>query len=112
MNQGDVDAQLRTYVAAQFVHVGIWVQGLGLCAKICLYSRWLVQVGTDAQAGDVTVFHGWLEQLQAYAQRVQALADDSTVPHQRIMLFDPKRALDILREGREVEREAKARAGR
>ena len=65
VNQGDVDAQLRTYVAAQFVHVGIWVEGLGLCAKICLYSRWLVQVGTDAQAGDVTVFHGWLEQLQA-----------------------------------------------
>jgi hypothetical protein len=112
IDEGSVDARLRSHVQAQFAHLNIWVEGLGLCAKVCLYARWLMQADSDAQAGDVTVLHGWLVQLEGYARRVQALADDSTIAHQRIMLFDPKRALDILREGRVVEREAAARFGR
>jgi hypothetical protein len=41
-------------------------------------------------------------QLRGYAHRVQALADDSRIPHQRVMLMDPRRALDILRECEET----------
>jgi hypothetical protein len=78
------------------------VEGLGLCAKICIHSRWLSQADAGARGEDVEALAHWLVQLRGYAHRVQALADDSRIPHQRVMLMDPRRALDILREGEET----------
>ncbi len=101
-SRGKVDERLHEYVAAEFAHWETWVEGLGLCAKICIHSRWLSQADAGARGEDVEALAHWLVQLRGYAHRVQALADDSRIPHQRVMLMDPRRALDILREGEET----------
>jgi hypothetical protein len=108
--QGRADATLLHYLTSEFAHFETWVEGLVLCAKICIHSRWLGQIGVGAGArlADLEDLERWLAQLRDYARRVQALADDSRIPHQRVMLFDPRRALDILREGGEAAREARS----
>ena len=103
IDQSNVDKDLRVYVKAQFEHFGIWIEGLVLCAKICLYSRWFEQKISDVHYGDLDKLKEWLLELQEYIVRVQTLSNDSSIPHQRVMLFDPKRAMDILREGRFIE---------
>ena len=104
-----VAAELQTYVREQFAHFERWVEGLGLCAKICVECRWLPQAG-DATAADVDRLAALLQELEAYAARVQALLDgDGRIPHQIAMLIDPARALDVAREGRECERGLRSR---
>jgi hypothetical protein len=99
---GTVDAELQAYVASEFRHFEIWVEGLGLCAKVCLYGRWLTQSGAEVREGDLGALEDWLLKLRGYAERVHRLAADSRIPHQRVMLVDPRRALDIVREGEAV----------
>lgn len=101
-SKGIADAALQAYVATEFRHFEIWVEGLALCAKVCLYSRWLTQPSADVREGDVERLEDWLLKLRGYAERVQLLAGDSRIPHQRVMLVDPRRALDIVREGEAV----------
>jgi hypothetical protein len=91
---------LRALVAFEFRHFEIWIEGLCLCAKVCIHSRWLGESTSDAKPEDLQSLQRWLAQLQDYVERVQRLADDHSIPHQRVMLFDPRRALDILLDGR------------
>ena len=54
-----------------------------------------------ATANDGRAFVASLDALEDYVSRVRTTVDDSHVPHQVVMLIDPRRALDIARGGRE-----------
>lgn len=78
------------------------VEGLVLTAKICLYSRWLIETAEPIEADALQQFPLTLEALEAYAVRARNAADGISMPHQIAMLIDYRRALDIIREGREA----------
>jgi len=99
-----VDADVRSFVEGQFAHFELWVEGLVLAAKVCLYSRWLLQTNDPVGRDDLSSLSTALAQLDAYASRARAVVEDSRVPHQVGMLVDHRRALDVVREGREAER--------
>jgi hypothetical protein len=103
--KGKVSDTLHNYVQHEFALFEHWVEGLVLCAKVCLYSRWLEQACDETRPLDVMHLTECLQQLRDYAGRAQALADDPGIPHQRIMLCDPARALDIVRDGEQVIRQ-------
>ena len=96
----EVHADLQDYVRDRFRWYGEWVEGLGLCAKVCLYARWLATDPAGAGAGAREAMHDCLSELDGYAARMEALLQDPTIPHQIAMLMDPQRARDVLREGR------------
>ena len=104
-----VDAGVRSFVEGQFAHFELWVEGLVLAAKVCLYSRWLLQTNDPVGSDDLSSLSTALAQLDAYASRARAVVEDSRVPHQVGMLVDHRRALDVVREGREAERKVAAR---
>jgi hypothetical protein len=106
-SSAEVQAELKAYVERQFIYFDTWVEGLGLGAKICVYQRWLART-PDPIRTDIETMAGFLEQLARYAAKIQALSEDSSVPHQVVMLLDYRRALDILREGREALEQARA----
>jgi hypothetical protein len=103
--KGKVSDTLHNYVQHEFALFEHWVEGLVLCAKVCLYSRWLEQACDETRPLDVMHLTECIQQLRDYAGRAQALADDPGIPHQRIMLCDPARALDIVRDGEQVIRQ-------
>lgn len=109
---GAADPALQAFVAGEFRHFEIWIEGLSLCAKVCLLSRWVVQQDVRRSEGDIQALEGALQELRGYAGRVRLLASDSSIPHQRMMLIDPQRALDVLREGETVVQSARRTAER
>ena len=94
----DVEPVIKAWVETQFRHYAYWVEGLRLCARACLYSRWLAT--GPASAEDRDAFVATIEALEGYAASGDAIANDSRIPHQVTMLVDPKRAMDIVREAR------------
>jgi hypothetical protein len=95
-----LDERVHGYVRSQFAHVERWVEGLGLCAKVCIAARRLSPAPAPT-AADLDELAGWLAELQSYAERTKAFFDaEHGIPHQVFMLVDPQRALDVAREGR------------
>jgi hypothetical protein len=87
-------------VEAQFMHFERWVEGLVLCAKVCVLVRQAAHENSRA-ASDADRLAGSLAELQSYAECTRTLLDaDPGIAHQVLMLIDPKRALDVVREGR------------
>jgi hypothetical protein len=95
-----VDPRVQAAVRERFAWYVDWVEGLCLCAKVCLYARWLATDGAGAGAGAREAMGRCLAELEAYALRIEARLEDASVPHQIAMLVDPLRARDVLREGR------------
>jgi hypothetical protein len=82
------------------MHFERWVEGLVLCAKVCVLVRQAAHEHSPA-ASDADRLAGSLAELQSYAERTRTLLDaDPGIAHQVLMLIDPKRALDVVREGR------------
>lgn len=104
-----LDARVQSFVQAQFAHYVRWVEGLALCAKVCVLVRLLTQ-GDGASAAEVDQLAARLADLQGWAERTRALLQaDLGIPHQVLMLIDPQRALDVAREGRACLEAARAR---
>jgi hypothetical protein len=92
-----VDEKLHAYVQARFRFYADWVEGLVLCAKVCIAVR-LMEQGQAATAA--ARLRPVLDGLRAYASRMRELLDaDAGIPHQVFMLVDPRRAEDVLRDG-------------
>ncbi|MCJ0762752.1 hypothetical protein [Variovorax terrae] len=106
-----VDTRVQAFVQAGFAHFDTWVEGLELCAKVCLYARWLGDPQAGHREDDHKALSRLLEALERHADTVQALARTGSVPHQYIMLMDPRRAHDIIRDGRRIEAQALAVLG-
>lgn len=100
------DPALQHFVRSHFAHFVVWVEGLALCAKVCLLSRWLTQSPASAGPADLQALSQTLALLEDYAARTEAMSNDTRIPHQVIMLIDPRRALDVVREGWAVHRRA------
>ena len=110
-----VDPSIARWVRSQFDHYVYWIEGLRLCAHACLWARWL-QDGSAITDADRDALAATIDALDRYAARGRAIADDSRVPHQVVMLIDPQRAMDIVREARaqlsaEPARAAHSRSG-
>ena len=95
-----VDPDVHASIEAQFAFYDTWIEGLAITARVCLYARWAARP-SDVTAADLEAFDAALRELERYATRAKAIAADSRIPHQVIMLVDPRRALDVLREGRQ-----------
>ena len=105
----DVEPVIKAWVETQFRHYAYWVEGLRLCARACLYSRWLATGAASAEDRDA--FVATVEAIEGYLTSGDAIANDSRIPHQVTMLVDPKRAMDIVREARAQLEEATAKLG-
>lgn len=96
----EVHSEVQSHVRERFAWFDRWVEGLGLCAKVCLYARWLATDPAGAGSDAREAMRDGLAELEGYAARMEALLQDTAIPHQVAMLLDPLRARDVLREGR------------
>lgn len=94
-----VERRVQADVRERFAWYAEWVEGLCLCAKVCLYARWLATDPAGAGVGGREAMRNWLSELECYAQRMEACLEDPAIPHQIAMLIDPLRARDVLNGG-------------
>lgn len=100
-----LDEGVRASIEAAFAFFEVWIEGLRLTARVCLYARFIRQA-EGITPKDLTDLSDAVGALEDYAARIAPLADDPAVPHQTVMLIDHRRASDVAREGRALLRTA------
>jgi hypothetical protein len=77
----------------------LYVEGMRLCADVCLRARWQQR---DPGSADTAAFAAAIERLAALADRLRPLATEARHPHQMVMLLDAHRADDIVADARRI----------
>ena len=75
----------------------LYVEGMLLCAEVCLRARWQKR---DPTGADGTAFAAAVDRLAHFADGLRPLATQARYPHQVIMLLDAHRVDDIVTEAR------------
>ena len=97
-----LESEFHAWIRSQFAHYETWVRGLYLCARVCLYARWIETARDGLSANDLRDFEDAIGALEAFAAEVAPLWDDTSISHHVPMMIDHRRASDVAREARSI----------
>jgi hypothetical protein len=89
----DVPDALRLKLHAACALLPRYVEGMALCADVCLRARWQER---QPAVADSLAFTGAVDRLERFGRALEPLAADPSVRHQAIMLLDHRRVADIV----------------
>jgi hypothetical protein len=90
---------LHTMLRDAFKFLVPYVEGLALCADVCLHARW--QQTKPNTAIQISLAMA-IERLRIFGERLRPLAEEALYPHHITMLLDYRRIEDIAREAERI----------